>query len=272
MIPIFMYHEIADVPRNLDPLGLAIPLTQFEQQMSYLSRNAYHCLSLPEVLRYLQKGDRLPARSFVITFDDGYQDVYTQACPILEKYGFTATIFLVAGGMGTSSNWWGKAGERSALLLTWTEARDLAKRGFILGSHTLNHPRLSTQDDQSAFEEIRNSKILLQDRLEMQVDFLSYPYSDTDNRVERLVESAGYLAACAGNSGPWSIFHLWRVPCLRGDTTQSFALKASGWYNKRTALRESTLGLFLRQNVRAFRRRVINRHPRHSIVLNHDLD
>jgi peptidoglycan/xylan/chitin deacetylase (PgdA/CDA1 family) len=272
MIPIFMYHQIADIPMNLDPLGNAIPPAQFEHQMSYLARNDYRCLTLPEAVRYLREGKRIPAKTFVLTFDDGYQDVHSKAYPILEKFGFTATVFLVAGHMGSLGNWWKKDGERSGLLLSWDEARHLAQRGFILGSHTLNHPRLSSQDDQSAFEEIRNSKILIQEHLDIPVDFFSYPYSDSDARTERLVESAGYTAACAGYMGSWGVFHMWRVPCVRGDTTQSFALKANGWYGKRTALRESTTGRFLRQKVRTFRRRMINRNFDHPIVHHQDLD
>jgi len=240
--------------------------------MSYLARNAYRCLTLPEAVQYFRKDGRGPARSFVLTFDDGYQDVHSRACPILEKFGFAATIFLVAGRMGFPSNWWGQEGARSGLLLSQAEARDLARRGYILGSHTISHPWLSLLDDQSALEEIRYSRILLQDRLDMQVDLFSYPYSDTDVRIEGLVESAGYTAACAGDLGPCSVFHLWRVPCLRDDTTLSFALKASGWYNRRIALRESAPGRLLRRGVRMFRRRLITRPLRHPAVLNHDLD
>lgn len=269
MIPILMYHQVAEIPRKLDPLGLAVPPGQFEQQMSYLARNAYRCLTLPEVVRYLRKGGRAPAKSFVLTFDDGYQDVRSRACPILERFGFTATVFLVAGRMGSPSNWAGQEGVRSGLLLSWTEARDLARQGYILGSHTLSHPRLSLLDDQSAFEEIRNSRVLLQDLLDMQVDFFSYPYSDSDARIERLVESAGYTAACGGDSGPWSPFHLWRAPCLRDDTTLSFALKASGWYHRQIALRESAPGRLLRRSVRNLRHLpAIRRRPD---VLHHDL-
>jgi peptidoglycan/xylan/chitin deacetylase (PgdA/CDA1 family) len=271
MIPILMYHQVAEIPRKLDPGGLAVPPGQFEQQMSYLARKAYLCLTLPEALRHLRKGGRAPAKSFVLTFDDGYQNVHSRACPILERFGFTATVFLVAGRMGSPSNWAGQEGARSGLLLSWAEARDLARRGFVLGSHTLSHPRLSLLDGQSAFEEIRNSRVLLQDRLDIQVDFFSYPYSDSDARVERLVESAGYTAACAGDSGPWSVFHLWRTPCLRDDTTLSFALKAGGWYNRRIALRESAPGRLLRRGVRMFRRRPTIRHIRRPDVLNHDL-
>jgi peptidoglycan/xylan/chitin deacetylase (PgdA/CDA1 family) len=270
MIPILMYHQVAEIPGELDPRGLAVPPDRFEQQMSYLARNGYLCLTLAEAVRHLRGGGPAPAKSLVLTFDDGYQDVYSKACPILERFGFTATVFLVAGRLGSPSDWAGQEGARSGQLLSWAEARDLARRGFALGSHTLTHPRLSRLDAQSALGEIRNSRALLQDRLDMHVDFFSYPYSDSNPRIQQLVESAGYTAACAGDSGPWSVFHMWRVPCLRYDTTLSFALKASGWYNRRIALRESAPGRLLRCAVRMFRRRPRNRHSRRPDVSNQD--
>jgi peptidoglycan/xylan/chitin deacetylase (PgdA/CDA1 family) len=215
------------------------------------------------VVRHLQGARRVPVKAFVLTFDDGYQDVHSKVLPILEKFGFTATIFLVAGRMGSPSNWAGQEGARAGLLLSWAEARDLARRGLTLGSHTLSHPRLSLLDDPSACEEIRNSRVLIEDQLDMQVDFFSYPYSDCDARIERLVESAGYTAACAGDSGPWSVFHLWRAQCVRDDTIRSFALKASGWYHRRISLRESSAGRFFRRGIRKLRHRsmVLSRRP-----------
>lgn len=248
-----MYHQIAEVPRELDPRGLAIPPNQFVKQMSYLAQNSYQCLTLPEAVHYFRTSKPAPAKSFVLTFDDGYQDIYSTVYPILERFEFTATVFLVAGRMGSSSNWVGQEGERSGLLLSWAEARDLAQRGFIMGSHTLTHPRLTLLDDRSAFMEIQNSRVLLQDRLDMQVDHFSYPYSSCDARIERMVESAGYTAACAEATGDWSVFHLWRVPCLRDDTPRSFSLKASGWYNRWIVFRESGLGLLLRRSTRKLR-------------------
>ena len=71
-----------------------------------------------------------------------------------------------------------------------------------------------------------------------------------------LVETAGYAAACAGNSGAWGLYHLWRVPCGREDTKMAFFLKAGGWYDKRTALRESAPGLWLRKHIRTMRSRL----------------
>lgn len=270
MIPILMYHQVTDIPMKRDPLGLAVPPVQFEQQMGFLARNGYSCLTLSEAVKYFREGGHAPTRSFVLTFDDGYQDVHSNACPILEKYGFTATVFLVAGRMDSPSNWWGQDGAYSGQLMSWAEARDLARRGFVLGSHTLSHPWFSQLEDQSAFDEIRNSRSLLQDQLDMQIDFFSYPYSDADTRIERLIESAGYTAACAGDRGPWSIFHLWRAPCLRSDTIRSFALKASGWYHRLITLRESAAGRSLRWSVRRFRHPSITRHPYCPDVVNHD--
>jgi peptidoglycan/xylan/chitin deacetylase (PgdA/CDA1 family) len=240
--------------------------------MSYLARNAYHCLSLPEAVGYLQKGERLPNKSFVLTFDDGYQDFHSNAVPILAKFGFTATVFLVAGCLGSQSNWWGQEGAQSGLLLSLDEARSLVQGGHILGSHSLSHPFLNKLDDRSALEEIRESRIMLQNQLDMQVDFFSYPFSETNTRIERLVESVGYTAACAGDSGSWSLFHLWRIPCMRDDTRLTFLLKVSGWYNQRTALRESTPGRFLRRIVRNSRYLLNNHHPHQRTVLSQNPD
>ena len=270
MISILTYHQVAEIPRSLDPVGLAVSPAQFEQQMSYLAHKGYQCLSLGKAVEHIRARKDAPARSFVLTFDDGYQNILLNACPILEKFGFTATVFLVAGQMGSLSSWWGQDGDLSGQLLSWDEAGELARRGFTLGSHTLNHRFLNRLDDACAFEEIRNSRMLLQDRLQISVDFLSYPFSRTDARVERLVEAAGYTAACAGDSGPWGLFHLWRVPCGRNDTILSFSLKASGWYDKRTALRESRAGLFLRRGVRMIRRRLPGYHPPQTALLSHN--
>lgn len=269
MIPILMYHQVAEIPRRLDPLGLAVPPDQFLDQMSYLARRSYRCLSLAEAVDYLCRDGRTPERSVVITFDDGYQSVFSHACPILEKFGFTASIFLVAGRMGGKSNWEGQDEARAELLMSDEEARDLARRGFTLGSHTFSHPRLTQLSDEAAFEEIMGSRLLLQDVLGQPVAFFSYPYSDVDARLEGMVEKAGYTAACGGYYGPCSTFNLWRIPCLRDETALSFTLKVNGGYTQWTALHESAPGRILRQSVHSLRKRLTLRRPRQPVVLSH---
>jgi peptidoglycan/xylan/chitin deacetylase (PgdA/CDA1 family) len=263
MTAILMYHQIANISRQTDPLGLAIPPYQFEEQMSYLDRKGYTCISLSDAVDYYQKGLQPPPKSFVLTFDDGYQDFHTVACPIIEKHKFTATVFLVAGQIGSTSNWWMQEGSASGKLMTKWEARDLIQRGYLLGSHSLTHPFLNQLDDTAALGEIQNSRLLLQELANDPIDYFSYPFSACNMRTEQLVKLAGYTAACAGNSGAWGIYHLWRAPCLRDETWLSYTLKITGWYDRRTALRESRSGLLLRKGARIIKKRLGIRNLTH---------
>ncbi len=272
MIPILMYHQVAEIPEKLDPLGLAMPIQQFDTQMGYLARKGYNCLTLHEAVQIIREYRKIPKRSFVLTFDDGYQNVLTNASPILEKYGFTATVFLVANQMGSQSNWWGQDGDYSGVLMTRDEALELVGKGFILGSHSLTHLFLNRLDSESAFNEIQKSKIQLENTLDMKVDYFSYPFSETDFRIEKMVELAGYKAACAGDSGPWDLYHLWRIPCMRGDSMLLFSIKANGIYNYRTKLRESVLGLLLRRSVRTVRNKLFPHRSYSRIDLNNCSD
>jgi len=250
MIPILMYHQVADLPAELDPLGLAMPPQKFEQQMNYLARTGCQCLRLPEAVEVIKARKNEPKKSFVLTFDDGYQNVLTTAAPIMEKFGFTATVFLVASQIGTKSDWWGQNDAFSGQLMSRAEALEFAQRGHLLGSHSLNHRFLNILDEETAYEEVYTSKEVIESTLEMKVNYFSYPYSETNSCIRHLVEKAGYTAACAGDCGPFGIFNLWRTPCLKSDSMWVFAAKANGLYNYRTLVRESTPVLALRRGVR----------------------
>ncbi len=252
MIPILMYHQIAELPRKLDPLGLAVPPQKFAEQMAFLARSGYRCCTLQEAVRCLSQG-RPPRKAFVLTFDDGYEDFYHAAYPVLEKHGFVAAVFLVASRMGKSSHWPEQCYDRSQALLTWEQTRELAARGIEFGSHSVTHPRLGRLDDEAAFREICDSKGMLEDGLGAPVRFFSYPYSDFTLDTEHLVESAGYEAACGGVRGWWNLFNLWRAPCLIDDTERSVAWKASGQYHRLIAFRESSTGRLLRRSLRGTR-------------------
>ena len=146
MVPILLYHQIAQLVERQDPHRLAVPPRLFEGQMTYLHLHRYRCLDLQEVVRCLHEGVRLPKKCFVLTFDDGYRDFLTAASPILSRFGFTATVFIVAGRMGEVSDWMGQVGSGAAPLLSWQEARELAGQGFTFGSHTVSHASLTAVD------------------------------------------------------------------------------------------------------------------------------
>lgn len=256
MIPILMYHQVAEIPLAQDPRGLAVSPSRFEQQMNYLYENGFHCITLYDVVRNNRDGWKLPSRPIVITFDDGYQNVLTNASPILNKYGFTATIFLVANQLGTESNWWGQDGAFSGQLLKREEILEMIHAGFTMGSHSMNHRFLDELDEKLALDEIKQSKEFLEGQLDTSIDFFSYPFSRKNAKTEKLVEQSGYLAACAGYSGRWGIFNLWRVPIHKNDSLFIFGLKVRGFYNLRTFLRESKPGLILRDTIRSIRKKL----------------
>lgn len=144
MTSILLYHRIAQISDQHDPKGLTVSPQQFERQMVSLHHAGYRCISLVDAVNSIREGLRLPRKSFVLTFDDGYQDLYDNVWPILDRYGFTATIFLVAGSIGCLSNWGGQTGPSAAPLMSWAEVQELARRGLSFGSHTLTHRRLDS--------------------------------------------------------------------------------------------------------------------------------
>lgn len=253
---ILLYHRVARLARHCDPHGLAVTPEQFEQQMRALHRWDVRCASLPEVVGRWAAQQR-PDDQVALTFDDGYEEFYTTAWPVLERYGLTATVFLVVDCLGRDSGWAGQGAHRSAPLLTWEQVRELAAHGITLGSHTLTHPHLSTLARDEARREICVSRDILQDRLGVEVSLFSYPYSDRAPEIARLVEESGYRAACAADQGAWGLFNLWRAQIGCHDNALTFAFKASAWHRRMLWLREETrLGLALHHVARPVRRLV----------------
>ena len=135
-----------------------------------------------------------PAKSVLITFDDGYEGIYTYAYPILKKYGYNALIFLTTGYIDKYNNWDASPGPRFKHL-NWSQIREMADNGIWFGSHGVNHTFLTRQSYNIAKYEIEASKKMLEDGLGQPVPFFSYPYGNYDNRIINLVQEAGYEAA-----------------------------------------------------------------------------
>jgi len=250
-VPILLYHQIEDVPPHRDPHRLSISPQLFEAHMRYLAANDYTCLPL-DALVEISAGADHPHRAFALTFDDGYRDFLNNVCPILTRYGFTATIFVVAGQIGQWSSWAEQDGDRSAALFSWPELRRLCGMGMSVGSHTVTHRRLSRLSHEESVYEIRESKLILEERLGTPIKFLSYPYADQDEQIRSLVSQAGYEAALGVSKGPHCIFNLRQVQCLGTDSAFLFTLKVSGWYDWLLWLRHES---FISRSGSAVRRR-----------------
>jgi peptidoglycan/xylan/chitin deacetylase (PgdA/CDA1 family) len=193
--PIIGYHQVVDRKPANDQFHLCTSRRRFERQMAWFHRLGYRSISLDAAAEHLLAGTPVPPRRFAITFDDGYKSVLTHALPVLQEFGFTATVFVVTGLAGGSSEW-DRGLTQPAPLLDWSEIGLLAASGMSIGSHTVSHPHLSAAGSEQARREVSESKQTIETRLGMPVRSFCYPYGDCADWVEALVEDAGYDLAC----------------------------------------------------------------------------
>jgi peptidoglycan/xylan/chitin deacetylase (PgdA/CDA1 family) len=189
-IPILGYHRVVqgDV---FDPHMICTSSERFRFHLEWFARLGYRTLSLPEIAPHLASGRHLPGRTFIITFDDGYEDNFTLALPLLQRYGFTATVFVVAGQVGRSSAW----DDTPAPMMTWDQIRAMKAAGITIGSHSVSHPHLSQLSIEQARREIEDSKDMLEQNLGSEVTTFCYPYGDWLPTMCQAVRSAGYALA-----------------------------------------------------------------------------
>ena len=160
-IPILTYHSL-DESRSV----VSTPPSIFKMQMQRLQAAGYRTLSLQDVARLIRSGDSFPDKSFVITFDDGYKSTFTEAFPVLERYGYTCTVFLVGGYCGKLNDWPGQPSTIPRLpLLTWSQVKEMHSYGIRLGAHTMTHPDLTRVAVEQAEKEIVQSKVVIEERL-----------------------------------------------------------------------------------------------------------
>ena len=191
VVPILTYHSI-------DESGspVAVSREQFLRQMSFLAGRGFSVIPLSTLCRQWSTGGELPARPVVLTFDDGYRNTLVDGVPVLTRFGFTATIFVVSAYVGAMNDWPTQPSWVPRLpLLEWDELRELSRQGFEIGSHTETHARLRGLPADRQDREIVGSRQTLEDRLGTAVNSLAYPYGEWDDCSRRLA-SAQYEIAC----------------------------------------------------------------------------
>jgi peptidoglycan/xylan/chitin deacetylase (PgdA/CDA1 family) len=185
---VLMYHSVE--PHRWDPYRVTVRPERFEAQLRWLRRRGLRGTSMRELLR---AGD--PRGLVGLTFDDGYADFVTHALPILARYGFSATVFVIAGALG-GTNTWDEPGPRKRLM-TAGEVRHAAAGGIEIGSHGLTHQRLTGVDDGALAGEVRRSRAILRELTGQDVDGFCYPYGAAGPREAAAVRAAGYGYGCA---------------------------------------------------------------------------
>ena len=191
-VPILVYHHVS----QSDPEGshalrrLTVTADIFAQQMQYLQDNGYHVITFSDVADYFDHGKELPTLPVIISFDDGWETQFEYALPSLEKYHYTATFFVVTDYIGRPG------------FISWPQLHTLLTDGMTIGSHTRSHPRLTKiRDPEKLWDQIYNSKAILETQLEAPVEEFAYPYGLHNAKAAAAVKQAGYRAGrgcCSG--------------------------------------------------------------------------
>lgn len=187
---VLMYHSV-DYYEH-DPHLVTVTPERFEQQMRWLHNRKLRGVSVQELLESRAQGQ---TRGLVgLTFDDGYADFATRVVPALTRFGFTATVFMVAGHIDGFNQW--DTGPRKSLMSA-DQLRAVAGFGMEVASHGVRHLSLPEASIQQVRDELRHSKLILEDVIQRPVKGFAYPYGHVGHRDATEVKLAGYDYACA---------------------------------------------------------------------------
>jgi peptidoglycan/xylan/chitin deacetylase (PgdA/CDA1 family)/glycosyltransferase involved in cell wall biosynthesis len=228
-IPVIMYHRVIKNVNEAGKHGIYVTCDQFEEHMKYLRNKGFNTVSIDDVIRGTSKG----YKNIIITFDDGYEDNYSNAFPILKKYGFTALIFLTAGL--DFNKWDCDENEPVVKFLNQREILEMKQYGIEFGAHTLTHPNLSKLSYDEAYKEITESKKNIEKKTGDDVRVFAYPYGEANNETIDIVKNAGFFCAFATEKGPLGIhediFRIRRIAVFPNTFKAGFARKVKGNYN-----------------------------------------
>ncbi len=194
-INILMYHQVGDFSPIKKHQSTYIHYKRFATHMAYLAHGGYTVLRLDQALACLAGQHPTPPRSVVITFDDGYENFYEYAWPVLQKYKFPAMVYLISGLIGQPAKWFAADGRATPALMDATRIRQLRKEGVDFGSHGATHVKLAEQSTERIAEEMHNSRIALSELLDEDIRHFCYPYGSHDLRCIEAAAQAGYTSA-----------------------------------------------------------------------------
>ena len=186
-VPVLMYHYIAVVPATQATdrfaVDLRVPPDLFEQHLAYLRAQGYGTISTPALWDALNGRATLPAKPIVLTFDDGYADAYSNAFPLLRKYGFIGTFFVTCNLVGRPG------------YMTWDQVRELDAAGMDIESHAMDHKAMSAFNLGGLAYEMGQARATLGQQLGHEVRFFAYPSGDFNATALQGVAANGYFAA-----------------------------------------------------------------------------
>jgi len=236
-LPILMYHKVVKDESEGGVHGTHVTIKQFDDHMKILKSEGYEVITFKDLENNKFKSRfNKGKKQIMITFDDGYEDNYTNAFPILKKYGFSAVIYLVSH---LNYNKWDVENihnpEKEFFMMNRGQIKEMQEYGIEFGGHTKTHVKLSRVEPEVAREEILESTEVLEELLGEKMISFAYPYGDLNERVKKLAEEAGYKFAVATDSGSVcfsdDLFQIRRIGIFPNITNFGFKRKIKGNYN-----------------------------------------
>ena len=179
-IPILLYHHVHPDPPSLN---YWIDAENFEDQMQVLSDLGYHTVTPTQLRQAILQGLQLPPKPVIITFDDGNEDNYEYAFPIMQKFGFIGAVYIVANRLSADG------------FLSAEQLQELAAAGWEIGSHSMTHADLADVAANKLREEILDSRLRLEREIGVEVRSFAYPFGSFVSTLGAKVENYGYRTA-----------------------------------------------------------------------------
>lgn len=206
-ISILMYHQVGHFAPMQTHRAVYCDVGRFRMQMRALRALRVPVLSMSQAVAALSGQTPMPERAVVLTFDDGCENFYEHALPVLQEMGFPAIVYAIAGLTGGVAHWMATHDHPTPPLMSWARLRELAGLGVEIGSHAWSHIRLADQPAEVQHRELWESRQRLQDELGREVPHVCYPYGSHDEYTLEAAAQAGYTSG---------------VTCQRGAATPAF--------------------------------------------------
>jgi len=204
-VPVLCYHKFSKTEDD----QMTVTESTFEEQMRFLKEQGFRVITLDELVNFINFKSQIPQRSVVITIDDGWRSTYEIAYPILERYGYPATLFVYTDMIVGSSS-----------TLSYELIKTMSETGIDIHCHTKTHRNLNRKSEQESFKEYFEAiereltlcREIIKQKLNIKVKYLAYPYGETNPLVIALLIKLGYKGAFTTESNSNAFFvHPYRI-------------------------------------------------------------
>lgn len=232
-IPILMYHRVVAAPPQ-SKHGIWVTTKEFRSQLAALKRRGFTPITFADLEAVRVGEKRLEGKPLLLTFDDGYEDNYTHAFPLLKEFSFRAVVYLVTDKKRRTNFW--DAEEAQVPLLNEKQIREMVRAGIEFGSHTTTHPHLTKLSQEKITSEIAQSKRRTEELSGTPALSFAYPYGEFNEETKEAARQTGFTFAVVGDAGPFALWEdllaIRRITMFPGTSSFNFWKKTQPWYTR----------------------------------------